>query len=269
MELNRFWEGIRLMPGAVDAVSKLRISEAEYEKIRSLFCTDKDAFYQAVLKEPDFRVRFLYYFSRMACETYARYQERGIDDQVYWDTFYDLTLWCGNCYQEFGEYGINEYRWFFRHIECRIWRLGRLEFEETEIGPEELGVAPEGQGKIPVWNIHIPQGEKLDPDSVRASLEQAFQRWGKQIPYVCDSWLLYPGLADILPADSNIIRFQKLFRILRTDPDAREAEPRIFGQILEHAGDYPEDTFLQKKAKEYLLEGKRLGSGMGILKTNS
>ena len=150
MELHRFFEGIRMMPEAVRQVGRLHIEERTYQRIKALFQRDKKKFYTTVLRQPDFRICFLYYFSRMGCETYERYQEDGIGERIYWDTFYDLTLWCENCFREYGAYGIDQYDWFFRHIECRLFRLGRLEFERmesewalkygrTEIFPREKG----------------------------------------------------------------------------------------------------------------------------------
>lgn len=96
MELNHFLERIRMMPEASRAVMELQIPEEEYQKNRALFWRDKDGFYKEVLKEKDFRIRFLYYFSRMACEVYEEYRQRKIEEDVYWDIFYDLTLWCEN-----------------------------------------------------------------------------------------------------------------------------------------------------------------------------
>lgn len=44
-----------------------------------------------------------------------------------------------------------------------------------------------------------------------------------------------------------------------------EAEERIFGIKHENPLKYEEGTSLQRKSKEYLLSGKRLGNGLGIL----
>ena len=113
MELHRFFEGIRMMPEAVRQVGRLHIEERTYQRIKALFQRDKKKFYTTVLRQPDFRICFLYYFSRMGCETYERYQEDGIGERIYWDTFYDLTLWCENCFREYGAYGTDQYDWFF------------------------------------------------------------------------------------------------------------------------------------------------------------
>ena len=95
------------MPDAVRQLEKLEITEGEYEKLRELFLRDVNLFYEAVKKREDFRLVFLYCFSKMACEVYDRYCEQGISRRVYRDTFYDLTLWCENCYKAYGEYGLS------------------------------------------------------------------------------------------------------------------------------------------------------------------
>ncbi|MDE7334358.1 MAG: acyltransferase domain-containing protein [Lachnospiraceae bacterium] len=263
MQLKEFFEGIRMIPEAAAQALRLSISEEEYQDIRTLFYNDRPLFYEKVLCKRDFRILFLYYYSRMACETYGRYRELNIGDTVFWDTFYDLTLWCENCRKEYGEYGINQYDWFFRHIECTIFRLGRLEFEKMDSQWELKGVKRAGYGETAI-HVHIPQGERLDIPAVQASFGQAFLFWGKQHPYICHSWLLYPGLKEILPPQSNIIRFQNLFQISDIDFREREGEWRIFGGLFEDASEYPENTSLQRAAKQYLLAGNKLGNGVGI-----
>lgn len=158
MQLKEFFEGIRMTPEAAARAARLSISEEEYQKMRALFYNDKPRFYGEILCKEDFRIRFLYYYSRLACETYERYRALNISDRIFWDTFYDLTLWCENCRKEYGEYGINQYDWFFRHIECTIFRLGRLEFEKMDSQWELKGAEGAGYGEA-IINVHIPQGK--------------------------------------------------------------------------------------------------------------
>ena len=71
-------------------------------------------------------------------------------------------------------------------------------------------------------------------------------------------------LKEILPETSNIIRFQDFFEVTGTKYSFPQAEERIFGEILEDKGQYPEATSLQRKAKEYLLSRGDLGIGEGF-----
>ena len=60
-------------------------------------------------------------------------------------------------------------------------------------------------------SIHIPEGQPLDPEACRESLDMGRKFWGGEIPYVCHSWLLFPGLKELLDEKSNILRFQQMF----------------------------------------------------------
>lgn len=273
MKLNEFLTEIQIQSEAAEKIGTIvssdRVTQKEYLENRFLYYRDRASFYKKILSEKDYRLLFLYYFCRMGAEAYEAYEKRGLGRDIFRDTFYDLTLWCENCFREYGEYGINEYDWFFRHLELRIFRFGRLEFEKMdspwELSPGETGVR-KGEKVI---SIHIPQGEKLVIDRVKESLILGMDFWGRDLPYLCHSWLLYPGLRDILPKSSNIIQFQNEFQLLETDFNEREAEWRIFGKMESDPQNYPEETSLQRNAKKYLLSGRKLGNGLGILKRNN
>ncbi len=72
----------------------------------------------------------------------------------------------------------------------------------------------------PSINIHIPSGAPLDPEACHASVRDAQVFFKTYLPdwpiaragaMVCATWLLYPDFQKILPPESNIIGFQKLF----------------------------------------------------------
>ena len=186
----------------------------------------------------------------MACKVYDLYIEANISDKVFWDTFIDIRLWCENAEKEYGVLGIKEYEWFYRHIDMVLFRFGRLQFEDT--GTE--------------INIHIPQGAPLIWEDCEKSIKMARDYWGNDKTFVCHSWLLYPGLEELLDENSNIKQFRKRFHVIKTDYNEREAEWRIFGEVKKNVTEYPENTMLQKKVKNYLLNGKCLGNGYAILK---
>ena len=273
MKLKDFLKEIHMLPAAVEVLSELaasgRITEEEYDKNKMLYKENRQQFYLKIRENKDYRLLFLYYFCRMGAEAYEEYEKRGIGEVVFQDTFYDLTLWCENCFREYGEYGINEYDWFFRHLGLTMFRLGRLEFEEMA-SPWKITIGGRCVEKgETVISVHIPQGEKLTQKSVKSSLKLGRMFWGEELAYVCHSWLLYPGVKEVLQEDSNILRFQKEFWLVETDFQEREAEWRIFGKIEEYPENYPEETSLQRNAKKYLLSGKKLGNGLGILKRNN
>lgn len=270
MNIAEFWDGIKLGIEHRNAVLKKDFAKRECEYLCELYKKNHTEFFREVLKKEDSELWFLWIYSNMACEVFERYREQGISEQIFWDTFQDVRFWCENAEREFGILGLAEYEWFYRHIDMVLYRFGRLQFEimETEYslvskedGPDVICI----EKGMDVINIHIPQGEPLIWEECLKSIKEAGKFWGEDKLYVCHSWILYPGLDTLLSEKSNIREFRKHFKVLQVDYKEREAEWRIFGKVLKNIVEYPEDTFLQKKVKDYLLQGKCLGNGWGVL----
>lgn len=266
MNVLEFWEKIGLPKRLIEKTLQLNVTEKEYNRLYRIYQEDHESFFLEVLKKENCAMWFLWIYSHMACEVHSCYIEQNIPEEFFWDTFQDIAFWCDNYEKEYGQTGLGEYGWFTRHIDMTLFRLGRLQFEVMEM---EYGVG-EGLERIekgtPIINIHIPQGEPLIWQECEKSLKIAREWWGTDRLYVCHSWLLYPQLDEVLSEQSNIREFRKHFKVLRTDYNEREAEWRIYGKVLKNIVDYPEETGLQKRVKEYLLRGKCLGNGWAILK---
>lgn len=260
MDLMEFCKGIGLMEEAIYVIEANSVTEEEYLEKKSLYKQNREAFYHAVLNGENAEAYFLMYYCRFACDIYLVYEEKGIEPEVFWDTFADIRHWCLNCQNDFGKYGIHEYQWFWRHFGLNLFKLGRLQYESAEAAH----FAPEGDDKG--INIHIPQGEPLKWGACERSLNMAQEWFGKGRKYECHSWLLDPSLKELLEEDSNIIIFQNHFNIVHVDYEGHDAEYRIFGKVLQDVSQYPEETSLQKRARRFLQNGGRLGDGYGILK---
>ncbi len=166
-----------------------------------------------------------------------------------------------------GEYGYGKYNWPLLHVTAKWFRIGELEFELYEKdGKHEIG-------------IHIPAGARLKPEIIEDTLkkEQAFMKeyfpeW-VGLPHHCSSWMLAPALDEMLPEKSGIRWFRSLFDVTEYLPDEVFYLEFVFGlEYFQYCKgvDYhelKEETTLQKKMKEYLLQGGRPGSGLGYLKS--
>ena len=87
------------------------------------------------------------------------------------------------------------------------------------------------------------------------------------IVYKCNSWLLSNELNRIIDQDSNIHKFYNLFVV--EDGEDCISDILNFVYEMEKCDNYsllPENTKLQKKIKEQLLNGKEFYLGIGILK---
>lgn len=257
---------IGLSQEAIEAVGEIKLSWERREVLKRLCYLDKRAFYKEVLAYEKPRLLFLYLYLQFARDLYADFKEQGLSDRVYLDTFHDITIWCDTCYRDYGEYGIEEYDWIYNHISMRLFRIGRLQYEKTLLWEDVVVDGVTYHKGMRILNVHIPEGSPLREEECRESLENAKKIFPDYQALFCNSWLLFPDLKEILPEASNILKFQQLFRLYQVKLEGQEARERIFGRKLEKVEDYPEDTTLQRAAKEYLLQGKRLGNGIAMVK---
>ena len=141
----------------------------------------------------------------------------------------------------------------------RLFRIGALEYELLS-------------GEKRALSLHIPSDASLDPEACRSSHEAARAFFAvhfpacARAPVVCSSWLLHPALKELLGGESNIVRFQSLFDIVRVDEDDRSYRAFVFRRTDGDIADYPENTTLQRRLKQYLLAGGRFGSASGVLR---
>lgn len=266
MELLYLCKKINLPEQAIGLVESIRCPKSEYTLMKEMFLHQKADFVNLVLQMKNAHALFLYYYCRFACDAYDLYQKQNISEDIYWSTFEDITVWCKSCFRKSGKYGIAQYDWLWRHVELKLFRLGRLQFEpimaETDLKARQFTLK---KGST-LLNVHIPEGEPLNEEAYESSFHKAIEFFGDSQYFVCHSWLLYPGLKELLPLESNIIRFQNRFEVIQIDYETREAEERIFPQLLQNPKAYPVTTKLQDAARAYLMAGHKLGSGMGIFK---
>ena len=166
--------------------------------------------------------------------------------------------------RSYGRDGFDRGGWTVRQAECRLFRIGELEYELFE-----------ENGRRAV-SIHIPSDARLEADLLNGSVRQAetflgefYPEW-KNLPLICGSWLLSPALKGMLPPESRIRRFQDAFDITEEDPEDTSALEWVFfiaeGQRSSvRYENLPEDTSLQRKMKAALLAGKKPGSAGGTL----
>ena len=206
---------------------------------------------------------------KLAVDVKDKYDKAGIDEKIYYDTMSDIKIWC----EKTGNKGIREYMWLRNHVKFELFRLGRLQFQLYECKNKTLLY-----NKLPfrygdkLINVHIPEGEKLTGDKCEESFTMAGEFFAKYFPdykyeyYLCESWLLFEGNREFMRDDSNIVKFMDMFEpcySMRIDVQAIE---RIYGKRQLFKKNYSEDTDLQKRAKDYMIKGNKLGVGIAVRK---
>ena len=149
------------------------------------------------------------------------YKKRGISQEILIDTLSDIVTWCINWSNVKGELYLGELEWLTRHMEGRLFRLGRLQFCMDKAAEEipEYGVR-KGDGVV---EIHIPEGKRLTMEECRTSIDSARAFFDKYFPqfaytiFTCHSWLLDDTLKEYLPAESAIVRFGDMFDKIKAD----------------------------------------------------
>lgn len=210
------------------------------------------------------------------CVKYAEYTKEayerlGISDEIFYDTMQDIAIWCENNDNK----GLKNYNWIKNHLKAELFKIGRLQFQLYPCKNKTLNYSrmPFKYGDNLIY-IHIPQGEKLIYADCISSLKQAnkfFEQYFSDYDYryyFCESWLLFDENYLFMQSSSNILQFQSLFEIVYSLPIDVQAIERIFGKRHLFKRLYPENTSLQRSAKAFMLDGGKMGIGIGIIDKN-
>lgn len=217
-----------------------------------------------------YTVKFLFYL-RLSAKLREIYREKGLSEEIYFNTMLDLKWKLQETYDLYGVWGAFVAHWFRELFTLERFALGRLQFDITELGEkyEKGNITVEADEKV--VNVHIPPMGRLDRNDCIKAYREAYEffkeyRKDNKMIFCCHSWLLHPALEKILPEKSNILKFKSDYDILRVDnrDPFREAW-RIFYCDCDtcRVEDYPENTSLQKSVKRWLLDGNKLGAALG------
>lgn len=250
---------IRLAEEATQAVLAWDISGISLETLRREDTWDAglEEVKAALGEDPD---GFGMLACQLRCALDARkdYQKLGIPHEIFAATMACFSRFVAEHKVSYGRYGFDRGFWSVRQIACKIFRIGELEYELF---------THEGMKAV---SIHIPSDAKLDLPLLRASWEQAKALIGatfpdfRDVPYICESWLLSPDLIALLPEDSRILAFQRNFRIEKAFPDESFREWVFKNRDIANT-DLTEHTSLQRNLKAFVLAGNTFRNGEGVL----
>jgi hypothetical protein len=151
-----------------------------------------------------------------------------------------------------------------------------LQFQRSRLGGrtgEAVRAAglPLGPGDFAL-NVHIPDFlGPITPAACDRSLARAREFFARHFPEetyrvaTCHSWLLDPQLAEYLPKDSNIVRFQDRFRFAYEKKEAEDDVPVgfVFGDPELPLDGLPRRTTLERAIGDHLRAGRHWYSGHG------
>jgi hypothetical protein len=199
----------------------------------------------------------------MGLETYNRYEEKGISQKIFFNTFKCFSRFVGEHLVSFNTYGFDREWWTPRQISMEEFRLGELEFEVES-----------WKGDV-VISVHIPSDAKITKENCLESYHQAKAFFAKYYPelryeyFICDSWMLSPGLKEVLSTDSRILSFQQDYTIEEWNKEDPSYMEWVFKNTKLSFEEMPEETSLQRNIKSYIKSGGLIGSAFGYIKKES
>ncbi len=215
---------------------------------------------QNLLEDDTYGLKTLWEMLDLVCTySYPTYKEKSIPDEIFVATMKFITRFLEWHKEYHGEYKFTQAPWFPRQMAVIEFRVGALEYEFVDGDTREIAV-------------HIPSDAKFDRETVLCSLKEFanfrdfyFPEW-KGVAFTCDTWMLAPAMEELLGETSNVLAFKHMFELDVIDEEATWFMGFVFPG---HAGEYetlPEKTSLQKKIKERLIAGKKIGVARGHLK---
>jgi len=224
--------------------------------------------------------RYFYVLVFVATLPHARafHQSRGIPEVVSRRTFADLGRNIAVHRKRHGVGGLHAPNWQTLHFTGALYDLGRLQFERATLGrTTSAGIQAAGFDHEPgeyTLSVHIPAfSGPITPRVCDESFERAgefFTRYFPEEPYataVCHSWLMDAELREYLPDSSNIIQFQKRFRLAYRSDDANDDGPLsfVFGRTTRDLDGLPRETTLQRAIVDHIRAGRHWHDGAGWL----
>ena len=206
------------------------------------------------------------------CEAQAeKCRKKGIDEDIIIDTLRDFVTWTNTWTKLKGELYLGELIWLNRHIDMKLFRLGRLQFcmSTAEHDIHEKGIS-EGDKVI---EIHIPEGDALTKEACVESIERAKIFLKKHFPefsyncFLTHTWLLDDTLTQFLKPESNILKFQTLFdKVYKNESSAILRYTIGWDTMPENLTEKTPSNSFGQKIKEYFLSGGKFYEVLGILK---
>lgn len=215
---------------------------------------------------------YMLLFICMAPLLYKRYEQKGINDKIFYDTMRDLKYKLDECFLVHKKWGTFVPKWYKGFFEMRIFALGRLQFEinHTWFDCTVDGVnIPKG---TKVLSVHIPRtNTKLSHDLVLESYESAKQFFKNEfcdkVIFICNSWLLYPANRTIYKDGSNLAQFYDDFTIVQSGEYQDYSEVwRLFDRLYDgNPENLPNDTSLRRAYIERIKSEQPIGHGTGVI----
>jgi hypothetical protein len=217
--------------------------------------------------------------------TMAWHRSRGISEEVSWASMADLERHMTIHRRMYDATGVDAPWWLSMCLRAEAFDLGRLQFNwfHLGIGDDSPWWYPEAEADRrgvgfrrgdSCVGVHIPESGPLTPAACDDAFGGAKRFYDEYFPLAdqsrrlatCWSWLLDDQLADWLPAESNIVKFQRRFELvpgwIENDHGILEFVFRV-PDPLDRLDSLPQRTALERAAVAHLKAGGHWRSRAG------
>lgn len=220
---------------------------------------------QTQLGEDSDSIKILACMLQASADVYEIYRQKGISDEIYFDTMKCYTRFIDETCRMTGRLYFDRFWWTTRQAGGHLFRIGELEYEMKHLADRV------------VIGMHIPSDADLSPAAVDRSLQGAKAFFADYYPhlknaeYRCHSWLMDSTLKGMLNESANIVRFQERFEIFDKGEVSTDFLEWLFHTRKSdaEAPDFsilPENTSLQRNIKKHLVSGGVIRDAYGKLK---
>lgn len=206
---------------------------------------------------------------------HQKYRERGIPDEIFYESMDDIRCKVNECVECKGVVGTFVADWYDRFFKLTCFAYGRFQYEVMTYEGEDFTMS---SGKVfkngdKYINMHIPSRGIPLTDEVRfASYRAAYPHFSALfedgiVIFGCSSWLLYPRHREFLPAGMNLLKFMGDFEMVnwKETPDDFHDRWRLYGKHAALPDDQlPCDTTMRRAYAKWLQAGNPTGRGFGI-----
>ena len=203
-------------------------------------------------------------------ELEKKYKQRGIPNTVLLDSLYDIVILTDLHYDSKGFFGIAEINWIRETLMFKLFRIGRLQFMKAPCYTDipEINVRKDDD----ILEIHIPSGKPLLECEVINSIKNAKDFFLMYFPeqdykcFTCYSWLLDDTLNGFLREDSNILKFQRMFKLVCKDESIDVLRHTINMAITEeNFTQYKPNNAFTERVMNHLKSGGKFYTSLGYI----
>ena len=268
----------KVMEGMEEEKEALRI----FEELLRIYQEDKDCDPEAIFSRTGeiaglidrhvYEVDALLLIA-MTQHLHILYEMEGYSETMWEEGAADLKYKLLECRMVKGIWGNFVPLWEMGFFDLTRFAFGRLQFEVVTYDGRAFD---DGKCKIAsgqrVINVHVPRtGTSLTKEACDASYRVAKvffeEKYQESLPFFIFSWILYPPYKKLFSPKANLYRFTGDYAVIGTVEDQSPDDNlwRLFDMDWTgDVNDYPEDTTLRRKMKEYLRGQGTTGSGYGV-----